>query len=118
MRLILLALTFLSVSAAQDVRFEELLEGNLDRWEVRGDGHWDLRSDGVLIGYRHPELPVLRGGDDATLKRIMRGWRLNQSWLYTKKSYTNFDLRLEFWADPTLATAESRCGIRRAASMG
>lgn len=96
MRPLLLLLALSTAAFAQELPFENLLDGGLEHWESLGDGHWNLRSDGVLIGYRHPEVPAM-AGDAGADKQTLRGWRLNQSWLYTKQDYTNFDLRLDFW---------------------
>jgi Domain of Unknown Function (DUF1080) len=57
-----------------------LINGNLDGWDVIGDGIWTLMRDGTLVGQRD-------------LKKAE-----NQAWLYTKKSdYGEFDLHLEWW---------------------
>jgi len=57
-----------------------LLNGkDLSGWEVIGDGVWTVLRDGTLLGQRD-----LRKAE-------------NQSWLYTKKDYEEFDLHVEFW---------------------
>lgn len=57
-----------------------LLNGkNLDGWEVIGDGLWSVMRDGTLVGQRE-----LRKAE-------------NQSWLYTRKDFGEFDLHLEWW---------------------
>ena len=71
-------LLFLSLPPALPAA--KLLNGNLDNWEVIGDGIWIVLRDGSLIGQRD-------------LKKAE-----NQSWLYTKKNdYGEFDLHLEWW---------------------
>jgi hypothetical protein len=58
----------------------KLLNGNLDNWEVIGDGIWIVLRDGSLIGQRD-------------LKKAE-----SQAWLYTRKNdYAEFDLHLEWW---------------------
>src|SRR5712671_3943658 len=59
---------------------DKLIDGNLDGWEVVGDGVWTLLRDGILIGQRDPKKAE------------------HQAWLYTKKNdYAEFDLHLEWW---------------------
>jgi len=58
----------------------DLLPGNLDLWERRGDGLWFLMRDGTLSGHRDPKLK-----------------NEHQSWLYTKKEYGEFDFHAEWW---------------------
>ena len=53
---------------------------DLDGWEVVGDGVWIVMRDGTLLGQCDPRKPFL-----------------NQAWLYTKKEFGQFDLRLEYW---------------------
>lgn len=52
----------------------------LDGWEVVGEGVWMVLRDGTLLGQCDPRKPCL-----------------HQSWLYTKKEFGEFDLRLEYW---------------------
>ncbi len=58
----------------------DLLPGNLDRWERRGDGVWFLMRDKTLAGQRDPKLK-----ND------------HQAWIYTKKEYGEFDFHAEWW---------------------
>jgi hypothetical protein len=58
---------------------------NLDGWEVRGDGIWTVMRDGTLLGQR-----------DLTKKYEPKP-EINQSWLYTKGDFGEFDLHLEWW---------------------
>jgi len=51
----------------------------LDGWEVVGDGVWGVLDGGILMGDRQP------------------GKSQHQSWLYTKKDFGEFELRLEYW---------------------
>jgi hypothetical protein len=52
---------------------------NLDGWEVIGDGVWFVMKDGILVGDRMPRKSA------------------EQSWLYTKRDFGEFDLSLEYW---------------------
>jgi hypothetical protein len=94
--LVLLAL--LGGSApAKAADWQNLLAGGLQGWEVLGDGIWTLRSDGVLIAHRKPNTAPLEAlGDKLTFKQY-RDWEIVQSWLYTRKQYAEFDLRLDYW---------------------
>jgi hypothetical protein len=71
---------------------------NLDGWEVRGEGTWTVLPDGTLLGQRshasQPSAawPVTRAQYD--------GWFYRQSWLYTVKSYGEFDLHVEYLMPP------------------
>lgn len=74
--LLIMALTPLVPQA----EWVSLLNGrNLDGWEVVGDGVWTVMRDGTLVGQRD-----LRKSE-------------NQSWLYTKKQFGDFDLHVEWW---------------------
>ena len=86
------AALLLALSVPLDLPAAKLLNGNLDNWEVIGDGIWMVLRDGVLVGQRD-------------LKKAE-----NQSWLYTKKNdYGEFDLHLEWW---TRADGNSGVSIR------
>jgi hypothetical protein len=52
---------------------------SLDGWESVGDGIWTVMRDGTLLGQR----------DQKTAQ--------HQAWLYTRKEFGQFDLRLEWW---------------------
>jgi len=57
---------------------------DLTGWEPVGLAKWTVMKDGTLIGaYDPPEVKDVKG--------------LNQSWLYTKKEFREFDLHLEYW---------------------
>jgi len=58
----------------------DLIHGKgLDGWEKIGQGIWTVMRDGTLVGQR----------DLATAE--------HQAWLYTRKNYGQYDLRLEYW---------------------
>src|SRR3977135_973494 len=70
----------------------KLLNGNLNGWEVVGDGIWTVMRDGTLLGQRDPKKAE------------------HQSWLYTAKNdYGEFDLHLEWW---TPASGNSGVSLR------
>ena len=57
---------------------------DLAGWDTVGMGKWTVMKDGTLIGaYDPPEVKELKG--------------LNQSWLYTKKEFREYDLHVEYW---------------------
>lgn len=85
--LALLTLYGLAVSGvAADTSWVMLFNGkNLDGWEVIGDGIWTVMRDGTLLGQR-----------DLTKKYEPKP-EINQSWLYTKRDFGEFDLHVEWW---------------------
>jgi len=75
---ICVALGFAQLSPAAWVN---LLNGNnIEGWEIVGEGFWNVLGDGTLVGQRDPAKSTER-----------------QCWLYTKKEYGEFDLRVEYW---------------------
>lgn len=58
---------------------------NLDGWEVVGDGLWTVMRDGTLLGQR-----------DLSRKYEPEP-EINQSWLYTKREFDEFDLHVDWW---------------------
>lgn len=77
-RIIILLLLCAIVRAGE---WKDLLNGkNLDGWEVIGTGVWSVMKDGTLVGQADPKAPFQQ-----------------QSWLYTKAEFQEFDLRLEYW---------------------
>lgn len=74
----LILVSSVTLSSAQ---WTPLLDGkDLAGWETIGDGVWNVLQDGTLVG-----------------QRDIRQKSENQSWLYTKKDFTNFDLHMEWW---------------------
>ena len=77
--------------------WQDLLASGLNDWEVVGNGIWKLRSDGVVIAYARFDTKHLANlGDKLTYKQF-QDWLAEQSWLYTKKEYENFDLQIDYW---------------------
>lgn len=77
--------------------WRDLLGGNLDQWDVLGDGIWNVRSDGVLVAYRKPDKDLLFASGGSVTKKQFHGWDVVQSWIYTKKDYDEYDLHLDYW---------------------
>ena len=117
MRHAILALLLLA-PAAVAADWSDLTRNGLDDWEVLGEGHWRVRSDGVVTAYfSHDRQKELAGPGPIDRERFV-WWSTRQSWLYTKREYEEFDLHLEYWVntpgnsgisirDPSRA----RCGI-------
>lgn len=117
MRHAILAL-LLVAPAAVAADWSDLTRNGLDDWEVLGEGHWRVRSDGVVAAYfSHDRQKELAGPGPIDRERFV-WWSTRQSWLYTKREYEEFDLHLEYWVntpgnsgisirDPSRA----RCGI-------
>ena len=76
---------FLLLAVALPGQPADLFNGkNLDGWEVVGDGLWTVMKDKVLLGQRDTTKPRNKTDPD-------------QSWLYTKKEYGQYDLHIEWW---------------------
>ena len=82
---------------AQD--WKPLFNGkNLDGWEVRGESTWTVLPDGVLLGQRsHPSEP---SNSWPIARAQYESWFYRQSWLYTVKSFGEFDLHVEYIMPP------------------
>ena len=88
--------TVLLAPAAAAADWSDLLRNGLDDWVVLGDGIWRLRSDGVLTAYRAPDKKLFAGRESVTAAEY-KLWDVRQSWLYTRREFEEFDLRLEYW---------------------
>jgi hypothetical protein len=85
MKKLLMVLGLAVAAQAAEPAVVDLFNGkNLDGWQVAGDGVWTVMSDGVLLGQRDTSLPKSAYNPD-------------QSWLYTVKEFTDFDLHVEWW---------------------
>ena len=95
---ILLALSLLVIAAAaQDSK--PLFNGkNLDGWEAKGDGKWDVLAGGILIG--HPvsgeKIPFGAAWPVTLTEKLYMDWRQTQSWLYTVTEFGEYDLHVEY----------------------
>jgi len=79
-RLFWMVWILLALAPASPAQWVDLIANqSLDGWEVIGDGVWTVMRDGTLVGQR----------DLSKAK--------NQSWLYTRKEFGEFDLQLEYW---------------------
>lgn len=74
---------------------------NLDGWQIRGDGQWNVLSDGTLSGQRVWDRKMLAPGGKFTTPKEFQSWLDRQAWLYTVADYGNFDLHVEFWTKTT-----------------
>jgi hypothetical protein len=80
-----LLLILLMAASSAPAQWADLFnKKNLDGWEIAGDGVWTVMRDGTLLGQRDPAKPKSAYDPD-------------QSWLYTKKEFGEFDLHLEWW---------------------
>lgn len=101
MRVTVFALAFIlfnvvSIFAADG--WQPLFNGkNLDGWEVIGDGVWLVMQDGTLVGERRPSKDNPVPGSATITRAQYNGWRDQQSWLYTRQDFGEFDLHLSFW---------------------
>ena len=79
---ILASILFISIPVL--AQWKPLLNGkDLTGWDVIHDGLWHVTSDGILVGQR----------DQAKKNNTSP----NQSWVYTKGEYGEYDLHLEYW---------------------
>ncbi len=119
MRGIMLALAWAVLApAASAADWNDLLRNGLNDWSVLGDGHWRMRSDGVITAtFGHDRQLELQGPGDIG-REAFRLWSARQSWLYTKQEFAEYDLHLEYWVntpgnsgisirDPS----QARCGV-------
>ena len=84
MRLSIAVLSFLTLMPAARAQWVNLLAKDLTGWEVAGDGVWSVMADGTLLGQRDTRKPKSHYDPD-------------QSWLYSKREFGEFDLHLEWW---------------------
>lgn len=73
---------------------------NLDGWEVQGESVWTVTKEGTLVGSR-----PFHGGKEPfgawpISQHQFGSWLNQQSWLYTKEEFKDFDLHVEYWMPP------------------
>ena len=87
------------LAVAQD--WQPLFNGkNLDGWEVRGEGTWTVLPGGMLLGQRsHPNSNAPFSSWLVTRTQY-ESWLYRQAWLYTVKSFGEFDLHVEYIIPP------------------
>jgi hypothetical protein len=78
-------------------QWQNLLASGLNDWEVVGNGIWKLRSDGVVMAYARFDTKYLANLGDKLTYQQFQDWLTEQSWLYTKKEYEEFDLEIDYW---------------------
>ena len=77
----------------------DLLRNGLDDWVVLGDGHWRIRSDGVVTAnFGIDRQREVQGTADIGREAFI-AWSTRQSWLYTEREFEEFDLHLEYWVN-------------------
>ncbi len=91
-----------TVTLAPDLGWKPLFNGkNLDGWEVRGAGVWSVMDNGVLLGQRaHPNTTAPFITPWPIDAKQYAAWLYRQSWLYTTREFTDFDLHIEYWIPP------------------
>ena len=98
-RAILAAALAALAQSAPGADWNDLLRNGLDGWTVLGEGHWHLRSDGVVAAtFGHDRQRELQGEGPIERERFV-WWSTRQSWLYTNQEYEEFDLHLEYWVN-------------------
>jgi hypothetical protein len=98
MRICLLFLAALSTLSAQPKGYRALFNGkDLTGWEVRGDGKWEVIAGGVLVGQRDVDSKSLAPGKRFKTEQEYMQWLNHQAWLYTKDTFSEYDLHVEFW---------------------
>lgn len=87
--------------AAQAADWRPLFNGkNLDGWEVQGESVWTVMKDGTLVGSRPFHGSKEAFGAWPVTEHQFGSWLNQQSWLYTKEEFKNFDLHVEYWVPP------------------
>ncbi len=119
MRLVILAMACAALGqTAVAADWRDLLRNGLEDWKVLGEGHWRMRSDGVLTAYFSHDRQEELKGEGAIERDRFTWWSTRQSWLYTAREFEEYDLHLEYWVntpgnsgisirDPS----QARCGI-------
>jgi type 1 glutamine amidotransferase len=77
-----------------DLGWKPLFNGkDLQGWQVRGTGEWNVMPGGVLVGHRTAS-PF---GAWPAGQTNYRQWFNLHSWLYTNAEFGEFDLHVEYW---------------------
>lgn len=98
MKLFALLVLVVAAASAQPKGWTSLFNGkDLTGWEVRGDGKWTVIDGGVLVGQRDIDPKQLAPGKKFTTEKEYLQWLNHQAWLYTKGTYKEYDLHVEFW---------------------
>ncbi|MFB3826849.1 MAG: DUF1080 domain-containing protein [Bryobacteraceae bacterium] len=90
-------LAVLAALPASAAGWVQLFNGkDLSGWTVVGESVWTAMRDGTLLGQRDL-LPALQRQPFMNDPSSYRAWLYRQSWLYTDREFTNFDLHVEYW---------------------
>lgn len=95
----ILAALAMTVGMGLAADWRDLLRDGLEAWEVLGEGHWTLRSDGVLSAAFGVDRQRELQGEGDIARSAFTNWSTRQSWLYTKRDYQEYDLHLEYWVN-------------------
>lgn len=102
--------TFGNATISPNFDWVDLLKEGLTPWEARGPGTWTILPDGTLLGHRsHPNVSEPFAAPWPVTKDLYSKWLNRQAWLYTTKTYDQFDLHLEYFLP---AKANSGVSIR------
>ena len=93
-----LVLFFLLLVCARAQEWKPLFNGiDLQGWELKGEGDWQVLAGGILIGHAVSEEKAPFGPWPVSLtQKQYHNWRQAQSWLYTTREFGEFNLRLEY----------------------
>jgi hypothetical protein len=107
MKLSVCMLLFAASTFAQD--WKPLYDGKtLNGWEQHGNCLWTPLPDGILLGQRvHKNAAKPEGLAFPVDSSQFSKWAYQQAWLYTKATFTNFDLSLEYLIPPGLNSGVS-----------
>jgi len=107
MKLLACIFIFTCLSAAQE--WKSLYDGKtLNGWEQHGNCLWTPMPDGSLLGQRIQKNPAKPFEAPFPVDaKPFNSWVHQQAWLYTKGTYTNFDLQLDYLIPPGLNSGVS-----------
>ncbi len=96
MKLFVSMAMFAALAAAQE--WKPLYDGKtLNGWEPHGNCLWTPMPDGSLLGQRvHKSAAKPFDTPFPVDGKAFNSWVYRQAWLYTKGTYTNFDLQLDY----------------------
>ncbi len=91
-----------TVTLPPDLGWKPLFNGaDLEGWEIRGASQWSVMPNGILIGAREHSKPAAPFDAPWPIdEKQYHAWLGQQSWLYTDREFTDFDLHLEYFIGP------------------